>query len=236
VAEKITADIPLFTSILERAVRRKGDEASVMRLSAVNARSVSDLEAIDDSRYLSAITKAVFKAGFVWKVIDNKWPGFEDAFWQFNVLRCAMASPDDLESLGQNESIVRNMQKIQTVPVNAVMVLDAAREHGSFASLIARWPDEDFIGLLDYLHKQGARLGGNSAQYFLRSMGKDGFVMSRDGIVALKEAGVLDGSVASQKSRKRVQAAYNQWQQETGFSLSRLSKILALSCGDNVVL
>ena len=34
---------------------------------------------------------------------------------------------------------------------------------------------------------RGARLGGMTAQYFLRFMGKDGFVFSRDGVAALIE-------------------------------------------------
>jgi 3-methyladenine DNA glycosylase Tag len=234
VAEKIAAaQIPPFDLFFERASRRKGGDEDVLRLSETAIKSPAELAAIDDSRYLSAITKAVFKAGFVWRVIEQKWPAFEEAFWQFNVHRCAMMSPDDVESLATNEAIVRNVQKIVTVPANSVMLLDAAREHGSFANMVAGWPETDFVGLLKYLQKQGSRLGGNSAQYFLRGMGKDGFVLSKDGVIAMTEAGVIAGSPTSQRSLAQIQAAYNQWRDETGYSLSRISRILALSAGDN---
>src|SRR5690606_30441147 len=161
-----------FASIYERAAARKGGEQELAALAAVSLKSPAQLAKIDDSRYLSAMTKAIFRAGFVWKVIDNKWLNFEKAFWKFNVMRCAMMSPDDVEALSSDTSIVRNPQKINTVPINAAMILDAARQHGSFANMIAQWRDDDFIGLLAYLNKQGSRLGGNSAQYFLREMGK----------------------------------------------------------------
>ena len=45
------------------------------------------------------MTRAIFKAGFVWKVIDAKWAGFEAAFWSFDVDRCRGMSPDDEDAL-----------------------------------------------------------------------------------------------------------------------------------------
>ena len=32
-----------------------------------------ELEDIPDDRYLSMMTRCVFRAGFVWRVIDHKW-------------------------------------------------------------------------------------------------------------------------------------------------------------------
>ena len=89
--------------------------------------------------FLSAMTNAVFKAGFYWKVIDAKWPGFEQAFWQFNVIRCMYMSPDDYESLCSDERIIRNTQKMDTVAQNAMMIHEFAQQHGSFAKMIADW-------------------------------------------------------------------------------------------------
>lgn len=207
----------------------------MLALSEVAIKSPQELGEIEDSRYLAEMTKAVFKAGFVWKVIDKKWPDFEEAFWRFNVLRCAMMSADDIDTLSCDERIVRNQQKINTVPLNAVMVLDAAAAHGSFAKMIADWPSKDYVGLLAYLKQQGARLGGSSAQYFLRVMGKDSFVLSKDNVLALTEAGIFDSRSLGKRAMAQAQAAFNQWQQETGFSLTRLSKILAMSAGDNIL-
>lgn len=218
-----------FRDIQQRAAERKGGEAELAALVSSGIKSPKQLANVDDSRYLSAMTSAIFKAGFVWKVIEHKWPGFEKAFWNFNVLRCAMMSPDDFDTLCQDERIVRNPQKIKTVPINATMILEVQKSHGSFGNFLATWPQDDFIGLLDYLNKHGSRLGGNSAQYFLRAMGVDGFVLSRDGTAALIGAGVIDKEPKGKAAMRKVQDAYNQWRQESGLGYAQISRTLAMS-------
>lgn len=52
--------------------------------------------------------------------------------------------------------------------------------HGSFGRWIADWPGDEYIGHVAELGKRGSRLGGATAQYFLRSMGVDGFILSQD--------------------------------------------------------
>lgn len=34
--------------------------------------------------FLEVLSKAVFEAGMNWKVIESKWPGFREAFHQFD--------------------------------------------------------------------------------------------------------------------------------------------------------
>ncbi|MDO6824311.1 DNA-3-methyladenine glycosylase I [Marinobacter sp. 1_MG-2023] len=217
-----------FTEIHERAIARKGG------LDALNAllpkpRPDTELEARTDDRYLSEITRCVFKAGFVWRVIDHKWAGFEAAFHGFVPAYWQQVPPDVLEALASDERIVRNMQKIRTVPENARMIMDAAREHGSFGAFLKQWPSEDQAGLLIWLKRNGARLGGNSAQYFLRRVGWDGFILSHDVIAGLRQAGRLDASPTSKKGLQQAQAAFTEWQQETGLPYSQLSRILSCS-------
>ena len=173
-----------FSRIYEQAVLQKGGESEV-RARLPRVASPQELEALGDDRYLSEITRCIFKAGFVWRVIENKWPKFEEAFEGFVPLYWQQVPPEVLERLAGDERIVRNAQKIQTVPENARMIVDAAREHGSFGNFLADWPSSDQAGLLMWLKRNGARLGGNSAQYFLRRVGWDGFILSRDVIAAL---------------------------------------------------
>lgn len=218
-----------FNEIYQRAAARKGGESALQALLPSDIKSSEELAAIPDHRYLAEITKAIFKAGFVWKVIDAKWPGFEEAFWGFDIGRCSFMSPEDEDALCRDQRIIRNRQKILTVPQNAVMINEVARQHGSFSRFIADWPEEDFIGLLDFLGKQGARLGGMTAQYFLRFIGKDGFILSRDGVYALIEAGVIEKSPNSKAARRKIQQAYNDWRRQTGFGLADISRILGLS-------
>lgn len=128
-----------FSRIYEQAILQKGGENEVRaRLPAVA--EPGELETLGDDRYLSEITRCIFKAVFVWRVIENKWPKFEEAFEGFVPLYWQQVPPEVLEQLAGDERIVRNAQKIQTVPENARMIVDAAREHGSFGKFLADWP------------------------------------------------------------------------------------------------
>ena len=220
-----------FSEIYQRALERKGGEEQLSALLPVGIKTSAELSAIPHDRYLAEITKAIFKAGFYWKVIDHKWGGFEEAFWDFNVARCNMTSPDDLESLYQDTRIIRNSRKIETVPRNASMIIELSEQYGSFSNLIAEWPDDDLIGLLDLLHKNGSRLGPKTCQYFLRFIGKDGFVLAKDGVAALINAGVISSNPTSKRDLKRVQHAYNVWRDESGLGTAQISRILSLSIG-----
>jgi len=218
-----------FSEIYARAADRKGGDAALRGLLPADIKSPAELAAIPDDRYLAEMTRAIFKAGFVWKVIDAKWPGFEEAFWNFDIDRCLGMSPDDEELLCRDERIVRNRQKIITVPQNAQMIAEVSRQAGSFGRFLADWPAEDFIGLLGYLAKHGTRLGGMTGQYFLRFAGRDGFVLSRDGSWALVEAGVVDRPPSSKADLQKVQLAYDLWHRESGLEYAAISRILALS-------
>ena len=218
-----------FAEILDRAAQRKGGIDAVKALLPDCIKSKNKLAELDDNRYLSGMTMAIFKAGFVWKIVASKWSGFEEAFWGFDIGRCAALSPDEEDALCLDTRIIRNRQKILTVPHNAVMILEAARQHGSFGRFIADWPSEDFIGLLDYFGQHGSRLGGMTAQYFLHFIGRDGFVLGRDGVFALIEAGIIAKKPTGKADRQKVQQAYNQWQAESGFGQAEISRILALS-------
>ena len=218
-----------FDEIFARAADRKGGEEALRQLLPTGIKNSQQLAAIPDDRFLAEITRAIFKAGFVWKVIENKWPGFEAAFWGFDVDRCTFMSPEEEDCLCADTRIIRNRQKILTVPHNAVMIAEVRKKHGSFGRFIAGWPNEDFVGLLEFLSKHGSRLGGMTAQYFLRVTGKDGFVFSRDGIYALIEAGIIDKPPTGKTVRHKVQQVYNRWQQESGLGLAEISLVLALS-------
>lgn len=217
-----------FSDIHERAIARKGGVAELNALLP-QLSPASALEERSDDRYLAEITRCVFKAGFVWRVIDNKWPGFEAAFEGFVPAYWQQVPPEVLEQLAGDQRIVRNLQKIRTVPENARMIMDAVHEHGSFGAFLSQWPSEDEVGLLLWLKRHGSRLGGNSAQYFLRIVGWDGFILSHDVVAGLRLAGLLDASPTSKKGLQQAQAAFNDWHQETGLPYSHLSRVLSLT-------
>ena len=82
---------------------------------------------------------------------------------------------------------------------------------------------------MDVLKKRGSRLGGTTAQYLLRLIGKDAFVLSRDVTAALIAASVIDKPPTSAKARRAVQDAFNGWMSESGRPLVQISRTLALS-------
>jgi len=217
-----------FSAFYDQALMRKGGEAALQALlpPVVDKSRLAD---VSDDRYLSEMTRCIFKAGFVWRVIENKWADFEAAFEGFVPAYWQQVPPEVLEELAKDERIVRNLQKIRTVPENARMIMDVVKDHGSFGRFLADWPSTDQAGLLLYLKRNGCRLGGNSAQYFLRRVGWDGFILSRDVVTALTRAEILDASPTSQKGLRQVQAAFNQWHEETGLPFSHLSRIVSFT-------
>lgn len=222
-----------FKSIRARAAKRKGGEAALAALLPKVLRPKA-LAKHGDDRVLAEMTKRIFSAGFVWSVIEAKWPGFEEAFLGFAPKRL-LAQPDEFwEKLASDQRIVRNPQKIMAVRANAGFVAEIAREHGSFGRFLAEWPPDDQVGLLELLAKRGARLGGRTGQYFLRFIGKDGFVTSTDVVACLRDAGLdIAENPSSKKDLKRVQDQFNAWAKETGLPYTHLSRICAMSIGES---
>lgn len=223
--------IKRFAIFYDRAAKTKGSEEALIALWPT-VLSTDELTDIPDDRWLSHMTKCVFRAGFVWRVIEQKWPGFEAAFSGFNPQGMAHLSDERLEQIAQDERIVRNAQKVMTVRHNAQFMLDIAAEHGSFAEFIAAWPGDDIVGLWALLKKRGSRLGGNTSAMILRGMGKDTFVLSNDVCAALQAANVIERpNPSSQAEMRAIQAAFNQWAEESGLALSAISRTLAASVG-----
>lgn len=178
-----------FATIQARAAARKGGEA-VLRTLLPPAPDPAALAALGDDRVLAEMTRRIFSAGFVWSVIETKWPGFEAAFLGFDVGRLLFEPDEFWERLCGDARIVRNPAKIMAVRANARFVADIAREHGSFGRFLADWPTSDQIGLMALLKARGARLGGATGQFFLRFIGFDGFVTSPDVVACLRDAGL----------------------------------------------
>ena len=216
--------------ILAISVNRKGSEAAILG-EMTPPKPPAELARIPDDRWLAAMTRAIFQAGFNWKVVEAMWPGFEAAFDGFDIGKCAMMSDERFDALCKDTSIVRYPQKIMSVQQNAVFIQDIAAEHGGFGQLVANWPTDEYAGLLDKLKKEGTRLGATTGQYFLRSMGADGYIMSKDVVGRLIAEGVIDKPPTSKSAMAAVQAAFNTWQAQSGRPLKEISRILATSCG-----
>ncbi|MDX1539252.1 DNA-3-methyladenine glycosylase I [Arsukibacterium sp.] len=233
-----------FSAIYQRACERKGGEAALQALTS-KPLAPARLAALSDSLLLAELTKKVFQSGFVWRVVRQKWPGFCELFFDFDIEKVLLLSDEMLEQRAADPRIIRNLNKVFTIRDNALMIFDiqqgakqevqqgAQQEQQSFARFIADWPTDNIIGLWAYLKKHGARLGGNTGPYALRAIGKDTFILSQDVEGYLRAYGVFDGGLTSQRSLKQIQQQFNLWQQQSGLSLQEISQIVALSCGEN---
>lgn len=217
-----------FDTVYERAALRKGGAKALEALLS-RPKSSRALARLRDDRVLAEMTACVFRSGFVWRVIENKWPNFESAFSQFDVTTCAMLSDDDVAELAGDASIVRHAKKIESVRRNARFLLEVREEHDSFGKLLAGWPTHDFVGLWQLLKKRGDRLGGQTGRYFLRFVGWDSPILSRDVVRALVDAGVIDKEPTSLKAQRSVQDAFSQLAEQSGRSNTELSRVLAMS-------
>ena len=223
-----------FSSIYQKALKRKGGEKGLKSWLPQKPYSPQKLSSILDDRHLSMMTRCVFQAGFAWKVINDKWDDFETVFFGFSPEKMVLLSPDQLSKIGKDARIVRNMQKILSVPKNAQYMIDRAKDYGSFSNYIAQWSIENIIGLHADLKKNGSRLGGMTGPRVLRSMNKDTFLLTADVVACLQGAGLdIKNTPSSQREMTDIQNTFNQWHQETGLSLSTLSRICACSVGEN---
>lgn len=222
-----------FQKIYARAAKRKGGEAVLAPLLGPAPDNMA-VAKIPDDRILSTMAERIFAAGFVWRVIEQKWPGFEEAFLGFEPKRLLFQPDDFWHELASDSRIVRNPQKIKSVRDNAAFVDRVSKEHGSFGKFIASWPADDQVGLTAYLAKHGSRLGGNTGQYFLRWLEWDTFVVSTDMAAALRDAGLdIAENPTSKRDLDKIQAQINRWAAETGLPRRHISRILAMSIGEN---
>ncbi|WP_248769202.1 DNA-3-methyladenine glycosylase I [Pseudomonas sp. MWU12-2345] len=210
----------------EYCLNRFGSAAALEAELPVPASS-QQLRELPDDRYLSMIALRVFRAGLKHSLVDAKWPVFEQVFFGFDPEKVVLMGAEHLERLMQDARIIRHLGKLKSVPRNAQMVLDVAREKGSFGALIADWPVTEITGLWKYLAKHGHQLGGLSAPRFLRMVGKDTFVPTYDVVAALNAQKIIDKVPTSLRDLAIVQDAFNQWHAESGRPMCQLSMMLA---------
>lgn len=126
----------------------------------------------DDSGYLEQMTKAVFRSGFSWQVIENKWENFRQAFRNFDVDAVAAFDERDFERLVADEGIVRNGRKIQATLDNARSMKGLIQDHGSVHSYLRSLDSMDYAARAIELKKRFRYLGRTGTFTFLWSIGE----------------------------------------------------------------
>ena len=216
-----------FDKILEAARRRVGAAELRARMPAVS--TPDELRAVADDRYLSLMSRRIFRAGLRHSLVDDRWPAFEEVFRGFQLRRVLAMNDEETEALMQDRRLIRHWGKLKSVRSNAAAMQALAEQQGGFGAYLAGWPAADTIGLWGDLAKRFQQMGGNSGPYFLRMAGKDTFVLTQAVVAALIHWKALAATPKTKADRAKVQAAFNTWAGETGLPLAHLSVTLALS-------
>ncbi len=127
----------------------------------------------NDDRYFAEMTRAVFRAGFNWKVIEKKWPDFRRAFADFSIAKVAAFDEPDFDRLMSDKGIVRNGRKIRAAIENARKLLTIQKEHGSFGVFLKEISANGEGELVKTLSKRFSHLGSSTSFFFMRAVGEE---------------------------------------------------------------
>jgi DNA-3-methyladenine glycosylase I len=122
------------------------------------------------SEYFEALSKAVFKAGISWGVVEARWGGLRAAFAAFDPAQVAGFTPQTVDELMCNARIVRSRVKIEATVDNAAEIVSLDIEHGGFRNYLRSHATfEETVGDLTNRFRC---LNDEGAYVFLRAVGE----------------------------------------------------------------
>ena len=98
-------------------------------------------ETHDEQMLFEYLVLEGMQAGLSWSLILKKRENFKRAFDNFDYNICANYTDEYLESLREDESIIRNKLKIYSVRKNALAFIKVQKEFGSFDKYIWGFTD-----------------------------------------------------------------------------------------------
>jgi len=93
----------------------------------------------DDIKHFEMLILEGAQAGLNWETILKKREGYREAFKNFDPIKVANMSDDELETLILNPKIIRNRLKIFSSRKNAEIFLTIQKEFGSFDNYVWRF-------------------------------------------------------------------------------------------------
>jgi DNA-3-methyladenine glycosylase I len=97
----------------------------------------------DDQRLFEKLCLESFQSGLSWRTILTKRTAFRAAFDQFDLLKIALYTDEDVERLLQDAGIVRHRGKIAATINNAQRALEVIESEGSLAHYLWRFEPSD---------------------------------------------------------------------------------------------
>ena len=126
-----------------------------------------------DSGYLEELTKAIFRSGFNWRVVRDKWDNFRRSFDGFNLKKVAGYGAADITRLFNDSAIIRNQRKILATIDNARRMLSLVAEHGSFYNYLRSLDSLGYYERVKVVTGQFSGLGRTGAFVFLHCVNED---------------------------------------------------------------
>jgi DNA-3-methyladenine glycosylase I len=123
---------------------------------------------LDD--YLEVMSKAVFQSGMSWRVVEAKWSGTREAFYDFNVAKVAAFDEKDLDELTKDTRVIRNYRKLSAIVSNAQKMIDLDNEYGAFQKYLRS--QGDFDATLNTIRNDFKFMGPTGIYYFLYVVGE----------------------------------------------------------------
>ncbi len=117
------------------------------------------------------MSKSVFQSGMSWKVVENKWPGTKEAFYDFDVHKVANLIEPDIDQLTQDTRVIRNRRKLEAIVNNAQSMLRLDKEFGTFQNYLRS--QDTFDATLKRMRKDFKFMGPTGVYVFLYIVGEE---------------------------------------------------------------
>ena len=109
----------------------------------------------DDTKLFEFLILETFQAGLSWITILRKRENFRKAFDNFDYQKISRYAETKIDSLLQDEGIIRNKLKVRATVSNAQAFMRVQDEFGSFSSYIWGFVDDQPIKNTITNHKEG---------------------------------------------------------------------------------
>jgi len=133
----------------------------------------------------------MFAAGFSRKVVRDKWPAHQQAFFQFDPIKVATMPLETIEKLVLEKELIRNRRKLTAVIKNARKLVEISAEHGSFSQWLNSYATPNIYLLHREIADIFAGVGRSAAEWFLLSSGFPYYFATDDARRVLKRLGLL---------------------------------------------
>ena len=127
----------------------------------------------DDDALFEVMCLQVFQAGLTWRMVLSRRDAFRSAFFGWRIAEVAAMTPDAVESLLADPSIIRNRKKIEACVANAGIIQQIQASHRSFCGwFYDSVPSDDLGELQKWLRGTFKFIGPEIGRMWLMAAGR----------------------------------------------------------------